>query len=150
MAEKAELKKQLLKQQEDNFVKEINPEIQIDQAAFDQHILDYVERLKSQNKMNLASAIINGKTILTHNQWTLKVENGIFKGLLEQEQEILPFLRENLGVPGLYLEIEVDETLLPKEEAIPYTEEGKLEAMNKKNPLVQKLQKIFKTRIIYE
>ena len=150
LTEKTELQKQLLKDQQDDFTKEVNPEIEIDQVAFETQLNIYIERLKSQNKMNLASAFLNGKSSFVHNQWNLSVENGIFKDMIDAEQDILPFLRDTLAQPTLFLEVEVDEALIPKQEEIPYTEEGKLEAMNKKNPLVQKLQKIFKTRIIYE
>ncbi|MEL6254326.1 MAG: hypothetical protein AAFR87_20125 [Bacteroidota bacterium] len=150
LKEKAELKKQLSRQQEVDIAKEINPDIEIDFAAFESHLADYVEKLKSQNKMNLASAILNGKNTFTHNKWVLAVENHIFKGYIEQEQYLLPYLREKLNQSSIFIEVIVDESLLPQKEEIPYTEEGKLEAMNKKNPLVQKLQKIFKTRIIYE
>ena len=100
--------------------------------------------------MNLASCLQEGKTLLTHNHWTLTLENGLLKGMLDREKEgILLFLRQELQVPELYLTIKVDERSQNTKASKPYTNEEKLKEMVQKNPSLKKLQEIFKTRIIY-
>ncbi|MEM8898104.1 MAG: hypothetical protein AAGC85_08365, partial [Bacteroidota bacterium] len=64
-------------------------------------------------------------------------------------KDILPFLRNSLGVQELFLELGMDPTTPQKQTPKAYTQEEKLQEMIKKNPSLKELQKIFKTRIIY-
>lgn len=88
-------------------------------------------------------------SILTHNQWKVKLSNDLQKSLLEKDQDLLPFLRSRLQVPNLYLEMEISAVYVDPKDSLPYTDEEKLEAMTKRNPVLKDLQKDFKTRIIY-
>ena len=129
---------------------QVNNSIQIDEQSFQKLLNQYIEKLKAQNSMNLASCLQEGKTNLTHNHWTLTLENGLLKGMLDREKEgILLFLRQELQVPELYLTIEIDENPQNVKAKKPYTNEEKLKEMAQKNPSLKKLQEIFKTRIIY-
>lgn len=131
-------------------VYQLNQQITIDQQRFEQLINSYTDSLKQQNKMNLASGLQQGKSTLKHNHWTLRLSNEVMKGMLEREKEgLLIFLREKLQIPDLYLTVEVDESEQSVNERKPYTNEEKLKEMSIKNPSLKKLQKIFKTRIIY-
>ena len=135
--------------EEENQSYEINPSVQIDHDQFLRILQQYSERLKSENRMNLASALDNGQTELEHNRWRLVVSNQLSFNVLEKEKTLLPYLREELGIKDLFLELVVDENQKQKEPEIPYTPEGKLKAMAAENPALQRFQEIFRTRIIY-
>jgi DNA polymerase-3 subunit gamma/tau len=135
--------------EEENQSYEINPSVQLDRNQFLQVLRQYSERLKSENRMNLASALDNGQTELEHNHWRLIVSNHLSFNVLEKEKTLLPYLREQLGIKDLFLELVVDENQKQDEPEIPYTPEGKLKAMAAENPALQRFQEIFRTRIIY-
>lgn len=129
---------------------ELDPAIDVPLADF-QHQLDaYIDRLKAANKMNLASALSQAAHQLTHNRWECKVPNPLQKELIERDPELMPFLRQRLHQPVFFIQVEVDRTLQPPEEATPYTEEDKLKELAKDVPALQKFQRLFKTRILYE
>ena len=127
----------------------VNPKINIDNEAFKKSIATYVAKLKKEDKYSLASTLEHGNHQFDHNKWICLVENSIELQLLEKEKDILPFLRESLGVQELFLELGMDPTLPQKQTPKAYTQEEKLQEMIKKNPSLKELQKIFKTRIIY-
>ncbi|MEM7509367.1 MAG: DNA polymerase III subunit gamma/tau [Bacteroidota bacterium] len=127
----------------------VNPEISVDIEAFKKAVAVYVKRLKKEDKYSLASTLEHGNHKFDHNKWICLVENSIELQLLEKEKDILPFLRNSLGVQELFLELGMDPTLPQKQTPKAYTQEEKLQEMIKKNPSLKELQKIFKTRIIY-
>lgn len=129
---------------------DINPQVEVDPERLQSILLEYSAQLKEQNKMNLASILENGTTTLEHNKWRFSVENDLLKGMLEREQDLLPYLREKLQVPDLFGEYFVDESNGQNQTNIPYTNEEKLLEMSKENPQLEQFQKIFNTRIIYE
>lgn len=143
-----ESESQIQKDEPVNF--EINPEVEIDPKQLQEVILTYSSQLKEQNRMNLSSILENGESTLEHNKWRFSVENDLLKGMLDREQDLLPYLREKLGVPDLFGEYYVDDSDQTKQSSIPYTNEEKLLEMGKKNLHLEQLQKIFNTRIIYE
>lgn len=148
--EKRQAEKEKKSGQEENFNYSINPNINIDAQKFEQVLKHYIERLKKANRMNLASALQNGKGIFQHNKLSFSLENELLKQMVEKETDLLPYLRENLAVPEIFWELGVDETLSPVRSEVPYTNEEKLSEMAKKNPNLRKLQEIFRTRIIYD
>jgi DNA polymerase III subunit gamma/tau len=129
---------------------ELNPTLSVSEPAFAKALDQYIERLQALGKLNLAAILRNGKTDLIHNRWQLTVESELFQGMVEKEQALLPFLREQLEIGELFLEIVVDESATLARDTIPYTDEQKLQAMSQKNPNLRQLQEIFGTRIIYE
>jgi len=122
-------------------------DIHIDLDAFQAAMDAYLARLKQANKHNLVSILESSKHTFTHNCWHLTVPE--FAGLEERDQEMLPFLRERLNQPNLYVELKVGAAFVNPNDTRPYTEEEKLKEMGLKNPALLELQKKFKTRIIY-
>ncbi|MEZ4773120.1 MAG: hypothetical protein R3D00_08050 [Bacteroidia bacterium] len=148
--EKLQAEKEKKSGQEENFSYSINPNIDIDGKKFEQVLKNYIEILKKGNRMNLASALQNGKAVLTHNKLSFSLENELLKQMVEKETDLLPYLRTNLSVNEIFWELSVDESLSPARKEIPYTNEEKLSEMARKNPSLRKLQEIFRTRIIYD
>ncbi len=136
-------------QEEEQVEYHVNPNIQISRASFDKALEVLLASMQQEGKMNLASAIREGKTTINHNQWTLEVANEVLMQIVEREKSILPFMREKLAVNELFMELKVDGSLLENASGEPYTEEQKLKVMTDENPALKQLQKIFKTRIIY-
>ncbi|MEZ4685835.1 MAG: hypothetical protein R3B47_07145 [Bacteroidia bacterium] len=131
-------------------VYEIDESVYIDPELFKQHLDIYIEGLIKNGKTILATALQNPKYQLTFNKWNLVVANSLLPDLIQRETELLPYLRINLKVPNLYLEVTVDESYVNPQDARPYTDEEKLAAMAEKNPIINDLIAKFKTRIAYE
>ena len=129
---------------------EVNPSIEVDASRFSQALDQYIGKLKSGGRMNLASALENGRYEFEHNKFRFYTENEILKQMLERESDLLPHLRQMTGVNELFWELLIDETQKDNRKNIPYTNEEKLKEMGNKNPSLKKLQEIFKTRIIYD
>lgn len=127
----------------------INSQVNIDETTFQKHLGAYAERLKATDKILLASLLEKGLSVLEHNCWHFMVDSEMGRNMLEREKELLPFMRDKLGVRDLYWELKVDESFVDPKDQIPYSNEEKLKAMGEKNPVLQKMQKIFTTRIIY-
>lgn len=126
----------------------VQPDIHIDQQAFAESLQVYLTHLRSTGKMNLADIIEASQHSLKHNCWQMEVPEGV-KGMVEKDQEILPFMRKNLNQPSLFSVIQVGKVFVNPNDKKPYTEEEKLNEMSVKNPALLELQKKFKTRIIY-
>jgi hypothetical protein len=62
----------------------------------------------------------------------------------------VPFLRTEIQLPELFIELKVDDTQKDPQHDIPYTDEEKLREMGKKNQVLVRFQEIFKARIIYK
>ncbi len=146
-AKKAELKEK--NGQDETRVYEVNPAIHIEQEKFQANLMEFAKRLEAENKMNLASILKDGRTTLHHNRWTFALQDDLHKNMIEREDSLVPFMREALHTPELFVEfvVEVDPEKAKKE--LPYTDDAKLKEMGKINPNLEDLQKIFKTRIIY-
>ncbi|MEO1450660.1 MAG: hypothetical protein AAFV07_14110 [Bacteroidota bacterium] len=127
----------------------LNPAVSVDEAAFDRHLKAYADALKAADKILLASVLDKGATQLEHNCWHFTVDAEMSQKMVEREKDLLPFLRRKLGVPELFCRVKVDESFVDPKDQIPYSNEEKLKAMGEKNPVLQKMQKIFTTRIIY-
>ncbi|MEO0581243.1 MAG: hypothetical protein AAF135_03375 [Bacteroidota bacterium] len=130
-------------------VYEINPQVQVQEELFQQSLKKYAEKLKSENRMNLSSVLMNGKSRFEHNKWYFVVENELQLNLVDKEKALLPYLRKELGIRDLFGELAYDASQAEKLASIPYTDEEKLKAMAEKNPSLYEFQKIFNTRIIY-
>lgn len=146
-AKKAELKEQ--NAQDENRVYTVNPEVHIADERFQKALMSYADELEANNRMNLASILREGETELYHNQWTFTLKDDLHKDLIVREAGLVPYLRKQLETPDLFVEFRVSENLDQKELERPYTDDQKLREMSKKNPSLEKLQEIFKTRIIY-
>lgn len=126
----------------------IQKDIHISEVAFSEHLNKYFDILKMQNKHNLANILEASSHKFTHNCWHLTVPEGL-KLPVEKDQEMLPYLREKLHQPNLFVEIIEGAPYVNPNDQRPYTEEEKLNEMSVKNPALLELQKKFKTRIIY-
>ncbi|MEL7342317.1 MAG: hypothetical protein AAGM67_17675, partial [Bacteroidota bacterium] len=135
--------------EEEPQVYDINPSVTLAQEQFISILQQYIEYLKGSGKMNFASALEHGETRLEHNCWHYSVSNELSRQVIEKEKALLPYLRQQTGVKDLFLKLVVDEKVKRPEESIPYSPEEKLKVMGEKNPALNKLQEIFKTRIIY-
>lgn len=146
-AKKAELKEKSAKDENRTF--DLNPAVEIPKETFEKSLEAFAKQLENNNKMNLASIIRNGRSELEHNRWTYIVKDELYRDLVSREDGLLPFLRENLEVPDLFVEYQIDSGGTDNEQSMPYTDDQKLREMAKENPALDKLQEIFKTRIIY-
>ena len=126
----------------------IQEHIHINQELFMEAMSAYLEMLKIQNKHNLVSILEASQHHFTHNRWELTVPEGLVS-IVEKDQEMLPFLREKLRQPNLFVELRQGSAFVNPYDKRPYTEEEKLKEMSVKNPALLELQKRFKTRIIY-
>ncbi len=129
---------------------EIDPSIHIDESSFGNAIKAYQDKLTAINKINLATFISLSGKALVHNKWNCAVSNPLQKESIERDPELLPFLRQYLQIPSLYIEVTVDAALTPKEAYEPYTDEEKLKQLTIDRPAMTKLQKLFKARILYD
>jgi len=129
---------------------ELNEAIHIDQAQFQQALEAYGDELRGRNKMNLAAALSQSQHILTHNKWCCLANNELERDLIEQDKDLLAFLRNILACNELFLELSLSETPQSTDIEIPYSPEEKLKAMTQINPALKKLQKLFNARIIYK
>jgi hypothetical protein len=148
-----EQKKNELKEQsgpEEHRVYEINPNLSIDQAQFSQALHAYAQRLEQENRMNVAAILKEGRSEFEHNKWVFTVHGDLQQNLIAREGALVPFLRETLQLPELFIELKVDEAQIAQQDQIPYTDEEKLREMGKRNPTLVKFQEIFKARIIYK
>jgi hypothetical protein len=127
----------------------VNPAVHIDPEALKTALDAYIARQKERHNMTLATALEDGSSGLHHNRWRLAVDNELSIQKVDQDKELLPYLRQQLGVPDLYLELGIRPPEEARRAAVPYTNEAKLAEMSQKNPALRKLQEIFKTRIIY-
>lgn len=145
---KTELKKQ--SEQEEQRIYEVNPALSVDQAAFAQALQGYAERLEQDNRMNVAAILKDGRSEFEHNKWIFTVQGDLQQNLIARESELVPFLREAIQLPELFIELKVDDSQITPQDQIPYTDEEKLREMGKQNPTLMKFQEIFKARIIYK
>ncbi len=127
-----------------------NATIEIDHALLIEYIHMYAKEMREQHKMNLATALVEAQHELDHNKWMCNANNELQKKLINQDKEILAFLRDKLSTPELYLELDILDNPVQNNNNQPYTPEEKLKAMMSKNPALKKLQKLFNTRIIYK
>lgn len=127
----------------------LNPEINIPQEQFESALQELIHKVQEEGKMNMASAIREGKNTLHHNQWTLEVANDVLLKIVKREKALMPYMREKLSVMELFMDLKVDATLVSSKSDKPYTEEQKLKVMTDENEALKRLQEIFKTRIIY-
>jgi hypothetical protein len=135
---------------EEATVSEVNSRVELPVARLDAALKEYAARLKSKDRINVASILESGHTSLLHNKWTFAVNSEMFAQLVEREKsELLPFMREKTSVPDLFLEVQVDESRNAPDEGQLYTPEQKLKELARRNPSVRRMQEIFNTRIIY-
>ena len=148
-----EQKKHELKEKsgpEEHRVYEINPALSIDADRFVTALHQYAHRLEAENRMNVAAILKEGRSDFEHNKWIFTVQGDLQQNLIGRESELVPFLREALQTPELFIELKVDETQTAQQDQIPYTDEEKLREMGKRNRTLVKFQEIFKARIIYK
>ena len=127
-----------------------NPDISIDKEAFLKYLHVYVNQLQTQNRMNQAVALTDAEHQLEGNLWKCLVKNDLSERLISQDKDLLPYLRDQLNIPQLFLEVEISEAIADENSSQPYTPEEKLKAMTEKNPSLKKLMKLFNARIIYK
>lgn len=144
---KAERREQMA--QDEPRVYSLDAQLHIDEQIFQQALMSYADRIEAENRMNVASILREGKTELHHNRWTFTVQGELQENLMMRETELVPFLREYIQLPELFVELKVAKEQIAQQDQIPYTDEEKLREMGKKNPVLAKFQEIFKTRIIY-
>lgn len=128
---------------------ELDETISIDPKLFKQHLDIYVNELIENGKTILGTALQNPNYQLIANKWRLVVSNSLLPDLIQRETALLPYLRSNIKVPSLFLEVVVDESYVNPQDSKPYTDEEKLQAMAEKNPIINQLIATFKTRIAY-
>lgn len=129
---------------------QLNPAISLPEADFRRHLGEYVAQLQAANRMTLASILEECPSTLEHNRWRVQLHNELQQQILDRDRtQVLPFLRERLRCPELFLEIQLDEAAAPAPSTSLYTPEEKLRELSRRYPELQKLQEIFNTRIIY-
>ena len=125
-------------------------DISIDYEKFLQSLHGYTQQLQSQNRMNQAVALTEAEHELKGNAWYCQVKNDLSEKLISQDKDLLPFMRNQLNTPELFMELTISEIEIEQKSNIPYTPEEKLKAMAEKNPTLKKLMELFNARIIYK
>ncbi|MEM9987745.1 MAG: hypothetical protein AAF804_21860, partial [Bacteroidota bacterium] len=138
-AKKAELKEK--NGAEETRVYVINSTIQIEKEKFQAALAEFAKSLEAENKMNLASILKDGRTTLHHNRWTFALQDDLHKNMIEREDSLVPFMREALNTPELFVEFVVEIDPERAEKALPYTDDEKLKEMGKINPSLEEFQK---------
>ncbi len=111
------------------------------QPIWDAYI-DTVTSPSVRNTLKAAVLEINQTRIL------VKVGNTISKSRVQQESDLMEFIRKELETPRLAMEIEIDETLKPIEIEKPKVKKfllpkEKYEKMHEINPLIEEFRKRF-------
>lgn len=149
IVEEAKANQPVVEKEEEEVEYSLNSGINIPQEQFDAVLKDLVDKVQNEGKMNMASAIREGKNTIYHNQWTLEVANDVLLKIVRREKGLMPYMREKLSVLELFMNLKVDDSLVTATSDRPYTEEQKLKVMTDENEALKRLQEIFKTRIIY-
>jgi len=112
-------------------------------------ILDNFLSLLQANGKDTLYAILSQKTYKLHyNKCLFAVQGEFQKNLLEKERDVfISYMRKQINVNDLFLEIIIDNTLAPIKK-VAYTSNEKFEEMAAKNPTLIKLKELFKTRIV--
>ncbi len=128
---------------------EIHSHIEISRESFNNCLHDYTEILKKKDKYTLASILQEANHELENNKWNCKVPTEFASHWIKRDSEIVPYFREKLAINELFMEVSSDEKVKESTDIQPYTQEEKLKVMGEKNPALEQLKKLFKTRIIY-
>lgn len=126
-----------------------DPTVNVDKAAFTQALNELVAGLHANNNYRIASILNLEAFRLDHNKWIQTVTSEVAKRQLRDERHLVTQMRSKLKVPNLMLEIEVDEAYTNPEDAIPYTNEQKLDMMLEKNPALREFMRKFDTFMNY-
>ena len=100
----------------------------------------YIGTIESQN----VKAVFQKATLSIKNEHTIHVEVGskFAKGMIQQEKELIPFLRKHIPISDLAMEINIDASkanqLIQTKRILSVKD--KYELMRKKNPMVHELR----------
>lgn len=123
--------------------------VNIDAGQFDAAMDELIAQLNEERKIIVASMLGKKDYRLDHNKWVQNVPTDVARKQLEQERDIVFFLREKIAVPNLILEIEIVEQAPNPDDTRPYTNDEKLELLLEKNPDLRLLMKKFDTLMNY-
>ncbi len=122
---------------------------QIDPEVFAMAFADLQGMLESRKNYMILSLLRKDAYQVKGNRWTQTVPNFVAKKQLFEEKSVLEFMRFQLKVPHLMLDIEVEEMAPETGSDRPLTEEAKLKLMLEKNPDLKELMQKFDTMMKY-
>lgn len=130
----------ILKQQEQEDV-ELNLE----------HIRDAWELYASQaDSPSLRQFLMDAELQLTGERITVMVGTQMARGMIQQDTDLMPFIRDRVRHPNLGMILEVDPSLAPERDATddtPTTPREIFDHLAEKNPMIHELRKRFDLRI---
>lgn len=130
----------ILKQQEQEDV-ELNLE----------HIRDVWELYASQaDSPSLRQFLMDAELQLTGERITVMVGTQMARGMIQQDTDLMPFIRDRVRHPNLGMILEVDPSLAPERDATddtPTTPREIFDHLAEKNPMIHELRKRFDLRI---
>lgn len=132
----------------EEFIK-YDPNFVIDPKAFEEKLDALIVILENQRSYVTLSALVKTAYALKGNKWLQRVPTDLAKKQLFEEKQVLAYMRKELKVPHLMLEIEVAELKTPEGDRVLYTNEEKLKAMKEKNPDLDSFLRTFNAQMKY-
>lgn len=127
----------------------VDQQVKLSSIAVQNAITEVVEEMKTANRITLATTLDQAVMALEFNKVKLTLGTDVERNMLERDRnEVATLLRSKTGYNTLFIEILVDQSLVPQRDDKPYTMEDKLKVLTEKNPAMKRLQEIFRTRII--
>jgi DNA polymerase-3 subunit gamma/tau len=117
-----------------------NANIVLEDAALQQTWQAFIKTIDSPS---VRAAFAKAK-VMVKNEFTIGIEVGskMAKGMIQQEKELVPFIRKHFPISNLALEIDIDQEksqqLIPTKKILSIKE--KYEIMREKNPMVHELR----------
>lgn len=128
--------------EEQEFI-DYDPSVHIDPDEFKTALEKLLDHLSQNNNLRIASILRRDAWSLDHNRWVQTVTSEIVRRQLREERDLILFMREQVGVPNLILEVQVDEQYTSEDVHVPLTNQQKLEIMIDKNPDLQDFMRRF-------
>jgi DNA polymerase-3 subunit gamma/tau len=123
---------------------------EIDLQKFDECIQSLLQRLKTEQKLSLYSAVNSYPPRLINNKRiVIKVSSSyVQKLLIEDKDTIAAYIRDILKIDKISLEVEFDAEAVQRDQYIkPFTAEQRYEHMKKHNPNIEILKNKFRLDI---
>ncbi|MCL4103819.1 UNVERIFIED_CONTAM: hypothetical protein GTU68_029136 [Idotea baltica] len=132
----------------EEFIK-YDPNFVIDPVLFEKKLDALIVILENQRAYVTLSALAKTAYALKGNKWLQRVSTDLAKKQLFEEKQVLAYMRKELKIPNLMLEIEVAELKTPEGDRLLYTNEEKLKAMKEKNPDLDSFLRTFNAQMKY-
>ncbi|MEL6866714.1 MAG: hypothetical protein AAFP19_19975, partial [Bacteroidota bacterium] len=102
------------------------------------------------NSPSVRNTMNNTVLKVVNNTLIAVVGSNLAKGMIQEEDELMPFMRKQLKYSSLGMEFEIDESKRPQAVKKPkksLTTKEKYDLMKQKNPLIEEMRKRFDLKI---